>query len=310
MLPQRCLRGWCSSFRSWYVASRRSTSGSPAEHLPPQTVAIDGLTPHHDVADNQFETDLFLIVGLFGFFCSTVISVYMFFPPDEQDRLARIGQKESLLPTTTFSRPDTTNSTFSKPPIAISSFNTTERQQSKSQVPQVIAPFMTPPVSPATPRHSEKQVSSHVWAELADHLRLPDRSMGMMSEAVEMNKKAWRAARKSAENEMVPPGVGTAPSSRMEMSRAHEPSAQLRPAEAREVLASSSLDTEREYPKAIPRVAKKGDIPPFRPLPPPLRLRSPLPREDNVFDREERDDDDDDLVTIVLDGRGTIRGRY
>ncbi|ODN74213.1 hypothetical protein L202_07659 [Cryptococcus amylolentus CBS 6039] len=50
--------------------------------VPFITVAADGMTPHHDIASNQFLTDFFVMIGLAGFMVSVVISVYLFFPPE------------------------------------------------------------------------------------------------------------------------------------------------------------------------------------------------------------------------------------
>ena len=114
-------------------------------------------------------------------------------------------------------------------------------EQIKSQM-SIVAPFATPPPSPTVPKRSNSRsfrpghtpvqgsASGHVlsrsitsssqvntegdtsgqggslyaWWLLADHLRLPEDALGMMGEATEMNRRGWKAARKSAENELFP----------------------------------------------------------------------------------------------------------
>ncbi|WVQ73522.1 hypothetical protein IAR50_003095 [Cryptococcus sp. DSM 104548] len=69
--------------------------------IPFITVAIDGLTPHHDIASNLFLTDLFIMFGLAGSMVSVIIiSVYLFFPP------LNASPERSLLPAVQQSVPE------------------------------------------------------------------------------------------------------------------------------------------------------------------------------------------------------------
>ncbi|GFZ50467.1 hypothetical protein JCM24511_08224 [Saitozyma sp. JCM 24511] len=120
--------------------------------VPFLTISIDGLTPHHDVGHNQFWTDLFIIVGLIGLFASTIISVFMFFPPSSPaptvtlPPLLRISKP---LPSLMSPQPMLSPTKF--PSLMPAELGlSTEVEQIKSYR-SIVAPFATPPVSPTVP---------------------------------------------------------------------------------------------------------------------------------------------------------------
>ncbi|RXK37257.1 hypothetical protein M231_05478 [Tremella mesenterica] len=341
-----------------------------------QSLSIDGFTPEEHIAHDPFGTDLLLMVGAMGLVGSSIISVYMFFPPDQPlpsipDSRSLLGPQIDTFDSTTSlhyhpSLSRANSDKYSKPIIMVnppssggiprktsqSNFGEVTRegrgiprkisrprlgemtreeaedwerereiQQITSQI-SVVAPFATPPTrSIDLPRFStdrrerprvdrERRGSSdrdgdrvgrnsksnnnstsdlsdaekareaqnqYAWSLLADHLRLPEDAMGLISEATEMNRKAWRAAQRAAQDIMVPPNL-----------RQHYPPS----VESREVLevrehevdhplgeegrGASTMHTERKKNKEErhqPPATSRVQIPmtSFRSLPPPLR---------------------------------------
>lgn len=85
--------------------------------------------------------------------------------------------------------------------------------------------------------------SAYAWGLLADHLKIPETYLGMMREMTEMNKKGWKAARRTAENELFP-GVGA------HNVRSRE-SSFTRTKRDQEVLGSSKMEKEPARPDSF-----------------------------------------------------------
>ncbi|ORX37046.1 hypothetical protein BD324DRAFT_680981 [Kockovaella imperatae] len=250
--------------------------------IPFLAISIDGLTSQHEIGHREYLTDLLLMVGFFGLFARSILSILILFPP-----MKRFGSSErSTTITLIHSSPVKLGpSHFTKSLVEIEDARQKENEQIKSQL-SIVAPFATPPATPipydaksweadqkdqmedyirAKRPVQQAQVREHqsatqeafsrlgsplqalrnpfqgnesrrelpsagshregfgedaagkqyAWSMLADHLRLPETAMGLMSiEMTETNKK-WREAQRKVEQQFFP---GTMTQTQREMT--------------------------------------------------------------------------------------------